>query len=201
MDMHCKADPFSAMHREYWSPAPSAAVPFSSLHSSFPNHPSSPDPPSGPPFHPGRYRAYRGVQKAGRILPARAAERGCRAAPRPRGAEFRAGTGAGARTPSPRAGDCVRLCLRCVPCVCEGKAPLNQLYPPQIHFPHRPSDNKSLFGLVSVPGTGPFPVRAQPGRDSPQPSAALTPQISPRADAVCFDFGFQWQRGKTPVSN
>uniref|UniRef100_A0A8C3KEB6 Paired box 2 n=1 Tax=Calidris pygmaea TaxID=425635 RepID=A0A8C3KEB6_9CHAR len=25
--MHCKADPFSAMHREYWSPAPSAALP------------------------------------------------------------------------------------------------------------------------------------------------------------------------------
>lgn len=71
MDMHCKADPFSAMHREYWSPAPSASLPLS--------HPSIPPSPNILPHlihlqvnpfsaglsSPSQNKAQSGVQEAG----------------------------------------------------------------------------------------------------------------------------------------
>lgn len=74
MDMHCKADPFSAMHREYWSPAPSAALPPvpPSLRPSppVPAQPRSPCPlpaaPAAPPRAPGTRRLERPRAAPGR---------------------------------------------------------------------------------------------------------------------------------------
>lgn len=54
MDMHCKADPFSAMHREYWSPAPSAALPPVP-----PSLPTGPCPAQVPLPAPGEHRPPR----------------------------------------------------------------------------------------------------------------------------------------------
>lgn len=70
MDMHCKADPFSAMHREYWSPAPSAAL--SPVPPSLPSSPCPAPParvraaPSAPPRAPGTRRPEKPRSAPGR---------------------------------------------------------------------------------------------------------------------------------------
>lgn len=189
MDMHCKADPFSAMHREYWSPAPSAALPFSFLHSSSPTilphlillqvHPFP-----ASLFSPGRNRAQRDVQKAGRVSPALEVERGSRAAPGPGEHSSVPAAWRGPAPPARGAEGCLRLCLCHLPSACERKQPPKQISPPRRHFPHCPSDKTSLLRLVSPPelDPGPGPGPAPPGQGFLPPCVALSPKFPP---AIC----------------
>lgn len=187
MDMHCKADPFSAMHREYWSPAPSAPSPsFSSLHSSFPNHSSSPDPPPGPSFHrqpllpwpnPGLRR-----RSEGRTGPAGlAGGAGVPDSPGPGGAVLRTGGGAGARTPSPGWGGrglCGAMPGLRAACVPKKIPPEPDLSSAKALSPSPRGQHEFIPTRVS-PRAGPFPSPCPAGPGLPATLRGSEPTVFP----------------------